>query len=820
MPKYPISKITEIVKAEQIGEASYEIRFLVTDSRGFISPDDSLFFALKGLRHDGHQYIGEMYDKGVRSFVVSEDALEFSTYQDAVFLLVKDTLQALQQLAAHHRKQFNIPVVGITGSNGKTIIKEWLFQLMEDKMNLVRSPKSYNSQIGVPLSVWGLEAEHEMAIFEAGISQVGEMQRLAAIISPTLGIFSNIGDAHQQNFMDYKHKIGEKLKLFSQTEILIYCKDYSLIESQIKGNEDFDDTRLFSWSKKFPADLFVSKVEKGKESTHLEAKFQNQVIDIEIPFIDDASIENAIHCWAFMLLAYGNDDIKTRMMTLQPVAMRLELKQGINNCTIINDSYNSDIGSLSIALDFLNQQNQHQKKTLIISDILQSGKVETGLYKEVADLVQNKQVGRLIGIGEAIARNERFFKIPSHFYRNTEEFLQSIDKDNFKDEAILLKGSRTFQFELISNSLQQKAHRTVLDINLNALAHNLNYFRQRLNPDTKVMAMVKAFSYGSGTFEVANILQYHKVDYLGVAFADEGLALRKAGIVLPIMVMNPDEQSFESIIEYTLEPEIYNLKMLEDFSKTVSRFSIGSYPIHLKMETGMNRLGFTKEDIPVLTETLVQNQNLKVRSIFSHLAASDEAEHDEFTHRQFQLFQEMCGSICESLAYPVLRHILNSAGIERFPDYQMEMVRLGIGLYGVSAANDLELQNVSRLKTRISQIKEVKAGSSVGYSRAWKLEKDSRIATLPIGYSDGLRRNMGNGKGKVYVKGQLVPMIGNGCMDMCSIDVTDVLAKEGDEVIIFGEEYPITEMAKTMDTIPYEVMTGISARVKRVYLYE
>lgn len=820
MPKYPLKKIAEIVSADFIGEANPTIRYLVTDSRGFISPGGTLYFALKGLRHNGHNFIGDMYDKGVRGFIISDQEIDMKAFPDASFLLVKDTLVALQKLAAYHRKQFNIPVVGITGSNGKTIIKEWLFQLMENKQNLVRSPKSYNSQIGVPLSVWLLGSEHEMAIFEAGISLIGEMQKLAVIVSPTIGIFTNIGDAHQQNFIDYKHKISEKLKLFQNTEILIYCKDYNLIENQIKANDKFEDTQLFSWSRKFPADLFVSKVEKGSQSTRLEAKFQGQVIDIEIPFIDDASIENAIHCWAFMLLAYENEEIKERMLTLVPVAMRLELKQGINNCTIINDSYNSDIGSLSIALDFLNQQNQHKQKTLVISDILQSGKDETGLYKEVADLVFNKHVSRLIGIGEAISRNERFFKTPCQFYKSTEDFLQSVNKDNFMDEAILLKGSRTFEFELISNSLQHKAHRTVLEINLNALAHNLNYFRSKLNKGTKVMAMVKAFSYGSGTFEVANTLQFQKVDYLGVAFADEGVALRKAGIVTPIMVMNPDVQSFESIIEYVLEPEIYSLKMLEQFAITVKRFSVGAYPVHIKLETGMNRLGFSKPDLPALIKALANHPTLVVKSIFSHMAASDAAQHDEFTHQQFKNFDSMSKKIMKSLSYPVLRHILNSSGIERFPDYQLDMVRVGIGMYGISSEDTNELENVSTLKTRISQIKAVAAGESVGYSRACTLERDSQIAILPIGYSDGLRRSMGNGKGKICVNGELVPIIGNICMDMCTIDITGISAAEGDEVIIFGEKHPISEMAQTLSTIPYEVMTSISTRVKRIYLYE
>ncbi len=820
MPTYTLKAIAEVIDADFKGSNNYKIKHLITDSRTFISQEGALFFAFKGVRHNGHLYIEEMYDKGVRSFIISDSSIEFDKYNDASFLLVNDSLKALQKIASHHRKQFGIPVIGITGSNGKTIIKEWLFQLMEDTKNLVRSPKSYNSQIGVPLSVWLLEEAHEMAIFEAGISLVGEMQKLEKIIAPTIGIFTNIGDAHQQNFIDYKHKISEKLKLFQKTEVLIYCRDYNLIESQIKSNPNFEDTRLFCWSRKFPADLFISKIEKKDSFTILQAKYQNQLITIEIPFIDDASIENAIHCWALLLLAYPNEVIQPKMKKLQPVAMRLELKQGINNCTIINDSYNSDIGSLSIALDLLNQQNQHKKRTLIISDILQSGKEEAGLYKEVADLVLNKKVNKLIGIGEAISGNNSFFKVPSKFFKSTHEFLESLNKDDYTDEAILLKGSRSFEFEKISNNLQHKAHRTVLEINLQALANNLNYFREKLSPRTKVMTMVKAFSYGSGTYEVANILQFHKIDYLGVAYADEGVALRKAGIIVPIMVMNPDEQSFESIIEYNLEPEIYSLSKLEEFSQSVKRFGANNYPVHLKIETGMNRLGIEAQDISVLIDSIGKHQNLSVRSIFSHLVASENPLHDDFTHCQVDLFKSISNQIKTHLNYPVLQHILNSAGIERFPEYHFDMVRIGIGMYGISATDDTKLQNVSTLKTRISQIKIASEGDSVGYNRASFLQRDSRIATLPIGYSDGIRRIMGRGKGKVFINGQLAPIIGNVCMDMCSIDVSNIQAAEGDEVILFGNDFPLTEMAKTMDTIPYEVMTGISSRVKRVYIYE
>ena len=820
MGKYKLSEIIKILKSESFLNNDTEIHTLVTDSRTFVSPDGTLFFALSGVRHDGHLFIEDLYKRGLRNFVVNEYSESYKKLTLSNFLVVKDTLKALQQLAAYHRNQFDIPVIGITGSNGKTIIKEWLFQLMQGSKKVVRSPKSYNSQVGVPLSVWLLEEDHEIAIFEAGISQVNEMQNLKKIISPTIGIFSNIGDAHQQNFIDYKHKISEKLKLFSDSEILIYCRDYSIIENQIKGSSYFEDTKLFTWSRKFPADLFITNVEKKRNNSYISGKFNNEIIDIKIPFIDDASIENAIHCWALMLLAYNQDEIKRLMAGLQPVAMRLELKSGINNCTIINDSYNSDLGSLAIAMDFLNQQNQHKIKTLIISDILQSGKNETGLYKEVSDLISAKKISRLIGIGEAISRNQSFFKIPGEYYITTQEFIKSMSKENFRDEAILLKGSRSFEFEEISNILQQKAHRTILEVNLNSMIHNLNYFRSVLNPSTKIMVMVKALSYGSGTYEISNLLQFQNIDYLGVAFADEGVFLRKSGITLPIVVMNPEEQSFESMLEYNLEPEIYSFKILRAFASSVNKMSLTAYPVHIKIETGMNRLGFLQDEIERLISEIKMTPEISLHSVFSHLAASDEPQNDEFTKNQIKLFDATSKQITDSFNHHIIRHILNSSGIERFPDYQYEMVRLGIGLYGFSSTNNSGLINVSTLKSKISQIKKVPANSTVGYNLKGLVNRDSIIAIIPIGYSDGLRRSLSNGIGSMYINDHKVPIIGNICMDMCMLDITDIDAEEGDEVIVFGEKLTINEIALTLNTIPYEIMTGISERVKRVYIYE
>jgi Alr-MurF fusion protein len=668
--------------------------------------------------------------------------------------------------------------------------------------------------------------ENDLAIFEAGISKPGEMILLEQIIQPTIGLITNIGQAHDENFENQKQKVVEKLKLFINSEILLYCKDYLLVNDEITNSKAFRELNVFTWSRKSRADLLVGRITKSSSDTEIQAVYKNDFIRIHIPFTDEASIENAIHCWAMMLyLGYENSVISDRMKYLSPVAMRLELKEGINNCSIINDSYNSDLGSLNIALDFLNQQKQHPKKTLILSDILQSGKHEENLYKEVAELIHKKGISRLIGIGEAISRQAPLFNIEKSFFNSTAEFLQSYTNSLFRDETILLKGARAFGFEAISKVIQQKAHETVLEINLNAIVHNLNYYRSRLRADTKVMAMVKAFSYGSGSFEIANILQFHRVDYLAVAYADEGIELRKAGITLPIMVMNPEEQSYDSMIQYNLEPEIYSFRVLNLFEETLKRTERNlnkQIAIHIKFDTGMHRLGFEPDDINELIVRIRNNKQLTIKSIFSHLVATDEPEHDDFTWQQIRKFTEMSDRIQSHVDYKITRHILNSAGISRFPDAQFDMVRLGIGLYGIgiNAAEQAQLQNVSTLKTSISQIKNIPANETIGYSRKGLTTRDSKIATVPIGYADGLSRKLGNGRGKMIIKGKLAPIIGNVCMDMCMIDITDINANENDEVIVFGEAYPITEVAKDVGTIPYEVLTGVSRRVKRVYYQE
>ncbi|MEO8087272.1 MAG: bifunctional UDP-N-acetylmuramoyl-tripeptide:D-alanyl-D-alanine ligase/alanine racemase [Bacteroidota bacterium] len=825
---YTTEKISNILggKLIELAPKSESVEELLTDSRKIAHPETSLFFALKGDRHDGHRYIEGCNEQGVSNFIVSDFKEEWKALK-ANFIVVDDTLDALQQMATYHREQFSIPVIGITGSNGKTIVKEWLYQLMRDDKNIVRSPKSYNSQTGVPLSVWQLSEEHDLAIFEAGLSQPGEMERLEKIIQPTIGIFTNIGSAHDENFDNQNLKVIEKLKLFRSCETLIYCKDYNTIQLEI-SKVDFLPRKLnlLTWSRKTKADLQIGRVNKTSDETEVQGIWLNRFLKIKIPFTDDASIENAIHCWATMLhLGYTAEVIEERMTLLSPVAMRLELKEGINDCSIINDSYSSDIGSLTIALDFLHQQKQHDKRTVILSDILQSGKSEESLYGEVAELLEAKNIDRMIGIGAAIMRQQSQFSIPKKFFADTEEFLRAFSPVDFNDETILLKGARIYGFEKISKVLQQKAHETVMEINLNALVHNLNYFRSRLKPNVKLMAMVKATSYGSGSFEIANILQFHHVDYLAVAYTDEGVELRKAGITLPIMVMNPEMQSFETMISYKLEPEIYNFRLLNQVAEVLQKHTGGegfSFPVHLKLDTGMHRLGYEERELNELIIRLKNIRTLKVQSIFTHLAATDESEHDGFTKQQLEKFERMSNLIHKAFPYPILRHALNSAGIIRFNEAQFDMVRLGIGMYGYASTwhEQRQLQHVATLRTTISQIKNIPAGETVGYSRTAKLTRDTLIATVAIGYADGINRKLSNGKGSMMINGKLAPIIGNVCMDMCMLDITDVPAKEGDEVIVFGADLPVTEMAKILNTIPYEVLTGISQRVKRVYYQE
>jgi alanine racemase len=747
-------------------------------------------------------------------------------FTNASYIIVENTLEALQKLAAYHRQQMKYPVIAITGSNGKTIVKEWAYQALQADMSIHRSPKSYNSQIGVPLSVWQMKPEHELAILEAGISEPEEMEKLQKIIQPEIGIFTNIGEAHGENFINNTHKAGEKLKLFTKVKTLIYSPDQKNIQEVLIRSELLDRIESFTWSKSQDADLKIIETVKNNHRSQILAKYKDQIIDIDIPYVDEASLENAMHIWSLLLfLGYDAELIKKRLAELNPVAMRLELKEGINNCSIINDSYNSDVNSLRIALDFLQQQNQHTHRTLILSDILQSGKNDIDLYSEIGKLVEEKQITKFIGIGPALRKHADKFSMDKYFYQSTKDFLEHFSFSDLKNEGILLKGARYYEFEQISNALQQQTHQTVLEINLDHMISNLNFFRTKIKPETRIMLMVKAFSYGSGSYEIANLMQYHRADYLAVAYADEGVELRKAGINLPIMVMSPDEESMDTILKHDLEPEIYSFNILNALEKSIKKaIQPKNKPIkiHIKLDTGMRRLGFEAKDINGLIQRIKMNDLLHVQSVFSHLAASDEADKDSFTHHQYHQFTEMTQELQKNCNHSIIRHILNSAGISKFPEYQLDMVRLGLGLYGFSPFEDEEAQllNINKLKTRITQIKYISSGESVGYGRAFTAQRDMKTATVAIGYADGIHRFLGNGQYHMLVNNQEASIVGNVCMDMCMLDVTNIECKEGDEVIVFDQQAHIKKMAKIGQTIPYEILTGISQRVKRVYLKE
>ncbi len=825
---YTTREIASIVQGELFGIEHNKqlINELLIDSRQLIHPAQTLFFALITHRNDGHRFIKELYDKGVRAFVISNLPADLSVFSDADFIQVSDTLIALQQLAGFHRRKFNIPVIAITGSNGKTIVKEWLFQLLNQDKNIVRSPKSYNSQIGIPLSIWNIEPKHDLGIFEAGISMPNEMAVIQNLIRPTIGIFTNIGQAHSENFINLRQKTIEKLKLFTQVQKLFYCSDHQEIVEAI--NECFPNKNFqsFVWGRDEKSDLQILNIEVDLNQTRIHATFRNRRLSIFIPFVDQASIENAMHCWAIMLdMAYSDAVISERMAKLSPIAMRLELKEGINNCTIINDGYNSDINSLSIALDFLNRQTQHPAKTLILSDILQSGETEHDLYEKIAKMASAKGINRIIGIGEAISRQADAFTMEKEFHRSTAAFLAIFDQNYFSNETILCKGARAFEFEHIVKRLQQKAHETVLEIDLGCMVENLNYYRSKLLPGIKIMAMVKAFGYGSGGFEVAKTLQFHHVDYLAVAYVDEGVELRKAGITIPIMVMSPEEHSLELMLNYDLEPEVFSLRILDLLLRVIAvdrKANDSTINIHIKLDTGMHRLGFMENELPVLVEKLLANPVISVKSVFSHLAASDSSLHDEFTLFQIDKFKTMSEFISEKLHANFMRHILNSAGISRFGEFGFDMVRLGIGLYGVPTT-DIEkynLQTVLSLKSTISQIKQLRENESIGYNRTAHTTKPTTIGIVPIGYADGLSRLLGNGNGKLWVNGKEAKIVGAVCMDMCMIDITDINTEEGDEVVVFDAMYPIEIISNDSKTIPYEILTRISRRVKRVYFQE
>ena len=845
--KYSIEKVTTLIGARRIGEADAQIGWLLTDSRSLCFPEETLFFALRSARNDGHRYIGDLYRRGVRNFVVESKGLQETQPQgldgmaDANFLVVPSPLAALQRLAERHRDEFDVPIVGITGSNGKTMVKEWLYQLLLPSQKIVRSPRSYNSQIGVPLSVWLLNEQTEVGIFEAGISQPGEMFALRDIIQPTIGVFTSLGAAHQENFRSMEEKCMEKLELMHDTQAMVYCSDNDTVSRCIRRMQ-YKGEKI-AWSQcDEQAALFVKSTNISHsslltphstfhippstinlpQSTKITYIWQEEENCFEIPFIDEASVENAITCAAVALyMGLSPSQLAERMPRLEPVAMRLEVKEGQRGCLLINDSYNSDINSLDIALDFMNRR-EAAKKTLILSDIFQTGATPEALYTQVSELVVKRGIEKFIGIGaELSSQADKIQVADKQFFMDVPHFLSSDAFSGLRNELILLKGARSFGFDQITEQLEQKVHETILEVNLNAVVDNLNYYRSFLKPETKMVCMIKADGYGAGAVEIAKTLQDQRVDYLAVAVADEGVTLRKAGITGNIMIMNPEMTAFKTMFDYDLEPEVYSFRLLDALVKAARKEGITGWPVHIKFDTGMHRLGFDPvDDIFKLIDRLKHQNAIIPRSVFSHFVGSDSDGFDEFSARQFALFEEGSQKLQSAFSHHILRHMDNSAGIEHFPERQMDMCRLGLGLYGVDPRDNRILHTVSTLKTTILQLRHVPAGETVGYSRKGKIDRDSVIAAIPIGYADGLNRHLGNRHCYCLVNGQKAEYVGNICMDVAMIDVTDIPCMEGDQVEIFGEHLPVTVLSDALDTIPYEVFTGVSNRVKRVYFQD
>ncbi len=844
--QYSIEKITTLIGARRIGQTDAQIGWLLTDSRSLCFPEETLFFALSSARNDGHKYIPVLYRRGVRNFVVSKSPEPGNLETDANYLVVPSPLAALQRLAERHRDEFDIPIIGITGSNGKTMVKEWLYQLLLPSQKIVRSPRSYNSQIGVPLSVWLLNEQTEVGIFEAGISQPGEMSALRDIIQPTIGVLTSLGAPHQENFRSIEEKCMEKLELMHDTEAMVYCSDNDIVSRCIR-RMDYHGEKI-AWSRSDSnAPFFVKNVECGVRNveSRITYIYQAEENTYTIPFIDEASIENSITCAAVALhLGLTPAQLADRMPRLEPVAMRLEVKQGQHGCILINDSYNSDINSLDIALDFMNRRTGRLGGVVVLSDIFQSGVAPDLLYSQVSDLCVKRGIDKFIGIGpELSAQADRIQIANKQFFADVNHFLASNAFNDLHDELILLKGARPFGFDKITEQLEQKVHETILEVNLNAVVENLNYYRSFLKPETKMVCMIKADAYGAGAVEIAKTLQDHRVDYLAVAVADEGVTLRKAGITANIMIMNPEMTAFKTMFDYDLEPEVYSFRLLDALIKAARKEGITGWPVHIKLDTGMHRLGFNVGPSPLLSRRgrgwsdqgplassfdeidelidRLKHQNAIIpRSVFSHFVGSDSDDFDAFSARQFELFEQGSQKLQSAFSHKILRHMDNSAGIEHFPERQMDMCRLGLGLYGVDPRDNRMLSTVSTLKTTILQLRHVPAGDTVGYSRKGKIERNSVIAAIPIGYADGLNRHLGNRHGYCLVHGQKAEYVGNICMDVAMIDVTDIPCLEGDQVEIFGEHLPVTVLSDIIDTIPYEVLTAVSNRVKRVYFQD
>jgi alanine racemase len=815
---YSIQTICAVIGGEWIARHSNElIGHLAYDSRRLQQPSNALFFALETAYADGHKYVHDACKKGVRNFVVSRQ-IDPGPMGEANIIIVSDTLDALQSLASFHRGHFHFPVIGITGSNGKTVVKEWLYQLLQEDYKIVRSPKSFNSQIGVPLSAWQMNDQHELGIFEAGISTTGEMEKLEKLIRPAIGVLTNIGEAHNAGFTSFEEKISEKARLFRNAEVVIGEKQ--LIDKAGLTNKSF------SWSRQPGAGLQLVAVTNDKKQATIRAMYNSREEEISIPFTDDASVQNAINCWCVLLyMGIDHKKMQEQFRKLHAVDMRLQLKRGINDCLVVNDSYSADTSSLKIALDFLKQQSSGLKRTVILSDFFETGRSAQELYAEIAGLLHTYKIEKVITVGNDAGKEigRLLDTVNLHSYPSTDDLLLDFKTSSFFNEIVLIKGARKYGFERIASLFEKKVHQTVLEINLNALAHNLKAYQKMLHPGTKIMAMVKAFAYGSGGAEIASVLQYHNVHYLGVAYADEGVDLVKAGIGLPVMVMNAEEASFQAIVDDNLQPVLYSFDILQKFESYLEQQGLSGYPVHIEIETGMNRLGFSLAEVEKLAQHIAGSTVFRIESVFSHLAASEDPAQDAFTLQQAEVFREALRIITQYISYPFLKHMANSAAIIRHPQLQMDMVRLGIGLYGIETANANvpDLQAVATLRSTIAQLKHLKQGESVSYNRKGIVKKDSLIATVRIGYADGFSRQFGNGLGKMWINGQLAPVIGTVCMDMTMLDVTGLAnVKEGDEVIIFGAQLPVEQVAAWINTIPYELMTTVSQRVKRIYFHE
>ena len=820
------AEIARIVKGKLTGNPGLPVTDIVIDSRQVSFNDEVAFVAIRGIHHDGHHFVENLYLKGLRVFIVESLPENIRKFAGGTFIVTGNSVRALQLLGSYKRNKFKSPVIAITGSAGKTIVKEWLADVLGLTIPVVRSPKSFNSQVGVPLSVWKLDERYKLGIFEAGISFPGEMDKLQKIIDPDIGVITNVGDAHSENFRDNREKALEKLKLFRNASVIIYCSDHELIRQLIREDTGFGNKKVVGWSfTNINAEIFVRKNSCRAGHTFVTLKYNGHENDFEIPFSDRSSVENAITVAAVCLfLGTDIEIIRKGISGLVSVAMRMELRSGINKCILIEDYYNSDPGSLGMALEYMRSQSgKHQDKkktTLILSDFLQSGRDSGELYSEVAALLTKTGIDRFIGIGEGLSQNSDFFETDSKFYSSTDEFIRGFIRSDYSDEIILLKGARLYEFEKIGELLEQQVHQTVLEINLDAISHNLNEFKRHLNPDTRIMVMVKAFAYGSGPAEIAGLMEYHRISYLGVAYADEGIQLRNAGVSLPVMVMNPDPAASEHLIRYNLEPEIYSFNSLERFTKIASKHGLLGYPIHIKIDSGMHRLGFMPEEIEELAGKIKASESVKIASVFSHLAASEDPSYDTFTKKQIGIFLKAADILQAAAGYLFLRHILNSSGIVRFPQFQFDMVRPGIGIYGAATLEGLSLKNTGRFKTRISQVKKIPANEPVGYNCMDVADRERIIAILPVGYADGLNRRLGGGNGSLFIKGRRVPIIGNICMDMCMADITGLNAEPGDEAEVFGENISILEVAEKCGTIPYEILTSIPERVKRIFFRE